>query len=482
MNNSQLQSLLKKLIATPNETEWLEFKVNNFNPEEIGERISGIANSANLAHKDFGYLIFGVEDQSHKVVGTSFNPKKEKRGNEEVVHWLFQRLNPRLSFQIYEFTYETKNIVLIEIPAATDKPVSFQKEEWIRIGSITRKLKEFPEKERQIWQNLKRRTFEKEIAKQGASPDEVLNLLDYSKYFSLTDQPIPSEKSGFLEKMEQDGLISHNHNTFNITNLGAILFANDITKFDTLKRKSVRVIIYEGKDRVKRQKEQEGKKGYAVGFENLVEYIDDKLPSNEEIKKALREETKMYPKVAIREIVANSLIHQDFYEKGTGPMIEIFNDRIEVTNPGTPLISTDRFIDHPPKSRNEDLAAFMRRMKICEEGGTGIDRTILNIELFQLPAPKFECGDMFTKVTLYAHKSLRRMNKEDKIRACYQHCVLKYISNDYMTNTSLRKRFDIKKENYSTASRIISDAIKANVIKPYDPEQKKHAKYIPIWA
>ena len=84
--------------------------------------------------------------------------------------------------------------------------------------------------------------------------------------------------------------------------------------------------------------------------------------------------------------MANALIHQDFSLTGTGPTVEIFADRIEVTNPGTPLIDTLRFIDEPPQSRNETLAATMRRLNICEERGSGIDKVISQVELYQLPA------------------------------------------------------------------------------------------------
>jgi ATP-dependent DNA helicase RecG len=128
------------------------------------------------------------------------------------------------------------------------------------------------------------------------------------------------------------------------------------------------------------------------------------------------------------------------------------------------------------------LASFMRRIKVCEERGSGIDKVITSIELYQLPAPKFQTQEKFTKVTLYSHKNLTHMGKEDKVRACYQHCVLKYVSNESMTNNSLRNRFNIAEENYPMASRIISDTIDAGLIKAIDPEQRKHAKYIPFWA
>ena len=108
---------------------------------------------------------------------------------------------------------------------------------------------------------------------------------------------------------------------------------------------------------------------------------------------------------------------------------------------------------------------------------------IFNVELFQLPPPDFTVHSAHTKAILYAPRSFSEMTKVERIRACYQHACLCYVSNKQMTNASLRDRFGIAPGNYSMVSRVISDAVDAGVIKPYDPENKskKHAKYIPFW-
>jgi len=206
--------------------------------------------------------------------------------------------------------------------------------------------------------------------------------------------------------------------------------------------------------------------------------VNDKLPSNEEIGRVFRKEVRMYPELAIRELIANAIIHQDFSIKGTSPMIEIYENRIEISNPGKPLIDIKRFIDHTPESRNEMLAGLMRRMNFCEERGSGIDKVIHEIEFFQLPAPDFLSGDNYTRVILFSPKSLRQMSKPDKIRACYQHSCLKYVSGEYMTNQSLRERLNIDKKNYPIVSRIIKESIESGVITEYDNSRM----YIPFWA
>jgi ATP-dependent DNA helicase RecG len=284
-----------------------------------------------------------------------------------------------------------------------------------------------------------------------------------------------------LEKFAEEGLIIKSKG-YSITKLGALLFAKQLKDFEAIERKSVRVIVYKGKNKVETEREQMGVRGYAIGFEGLVDWINSQLPANEEIGRALRKESRMYPEIAIRELVANALIHQDLSEKGF-PMVEIFADRIEISNPGTPLVMPDRFID-AYLSRNEKLADIMRRMGFCEEKGSGLDKVIFYNELYQLPPINVIVSENRTRVTIYSYRALNDLDKKEKIRACYQHACLKYVSNEKMTNQSLRERFKIEDHNYSIASRIIRDALEDKVIKDDDPASKsrKYASYIPIWA
>ncbi len=485
MTEKDLQEILSDILISYTEKEWIEFKENNDNPKMIGEYISALSNSACVEGKDYAYLIYGVKDETKEIVGTNFDPLSSKVGNQELENYIATQLEPHIDFKIHKFQYEGKNIVLFIIEPPFNTPVKFQGTEYIRVGSYKKKLKEFPEKARKIWNKGKEREFEKESARTGLSSDEVLKLLDYPAYFDLMNLNLPSTKELILEKLLEEQLIlKKGHSKYSITNLGAILFAKNLDNFEKLSRKAVRVIQYKGINKLETIREQIGKKGYAIGFEGLIDYINNLLPTNEVIEKAFRREVKMFPEISIRELVANAIIHQDFTIKGSGPMIEIFDDRIEISNPGKPLIDTMRFIDHTPQSRNEKLASLMRRMNICEERGSGIDKVIASIELYQLPAPDFIEDSKSLTTILYAYKPLSKMGKNDRIRACYQHCCLKYVSREYMTNSTLRDRFKIEKRNYPMASRIISDAQSANLIKIADTgsKSKRDIKYIPIWA
>lgn len=483
MKKEQLNDLIHQFIKLPNETEWIEFKHNNSNPQEIGEYISAIANSCALLGKAYGYIVWGIKDTTHEIVGTLFQPYKEKKGNQELESWLLGLLDPKIEIRIYESEVDEKKIVLFEIQAASISPVRFSGTEYIRIGSYKKKLHEFPEKERALWRIFDRVSFEKGLAKENVSADDVLTLIDYPNYFQLMQQSLPENKSAILQRLASENIIQATPGSkYNITNVGAILFAKNLDDFVYLRRKALRIIIYSGDNRVKTIKEHVVYKGYAIGFKESIEYINDQLPRNEEIGEVFRREVRMYPEIAIRELVANSLIHQDFSITGTGPMVEIFANRIEISNPGIPLIDPLRFMDEPPRSRNERLVFLMRRMNICEERGSGIDKVIFEVELYQLPPPDFRVTSANTISVLYKYEDFSQMSKEERIRASYQHACLQYVSNKQMSNASLRVRFGIKESNYPMASRIIADTVKKGLIRSFEEGARKNARYVPFWA
>lgn len=295
--------------------------------------------------------------------------------------------------------------------------------------------------------------------------------------------PYPSNQDAVIDKFISEKFIRQNHNGYSITNLGALLFAKNLDEFETLTYKAPRVIQYQGKNKLKTIKDEDWKQGYALGFDRLIKYINTLMPSNEVIGVALRQTKLMYPEIAVRELVANALVHQDFYENGSSPLIEIYSDRIEISNPGLPLISPDRFIDEY-LSRNELLSSVMRRLGICEKKGSGMDKVVLNIELYQLPAYDLRIKEKHTIAVLFAHKALNNMDKNERIRACYQHCCLRYVMNEKMSNQSLRERFKIEEKNAATVSRIIRETLIEELIKEENPDNKsrKYASYLPFWA
>lgn len=216
-----LMSLMRELCKLPQETEWVEFKVNDATPQEIGENISALSNSAALIGKASAYLVWGVENSSHAVVGTRFVPCTAKVGNEELENWLLHLLSPKINFRFFEVMVDGLSVVLLEIERAFRHPVQFQGQEFIRIGSYNKRLKDFPEKERELWRIFDRTSFEDGVAAERVRDDDVLRLLDYPAYFDLLERPLPENRDGILKALTDDGLVSPcEAGGWSITNLG----------------------------------------------------------------------------------------------------------------------------------------------------------------------------------------------------------------------------------------------------------------------
>lgn len=477
-------SVVLNLVKLPRETEWVEFKVDNSEPESIGEYISALSNGAALNGETSAYLVWGIEDDTHAIVGTNFAPYEKRIGNQPLEIWLHRLLNPAIDFKFHEFMIDSRKVVLLQISPASGMPVTFRGNDFIRIGNVKGRLKDYPSKEGALWQALNQTNFEKQVAAEWVEEEEVLLKLDFPAYFDLLQVPLPDGRAAILDALKEDGLIeSCDAGGWNITNLGAILLARNLGDFRGLRRKKLRVIQYRGSGRMDTIREFEETRGYATGFERIIGYIMALVPSNEVIGHSLRQSAPMFPVIAVRELVANALIHQDFLVTGAGPMVEIFDDWIEITNPGMPLIDTDRFVDTPPRTRNEDLGALMRRFGICEERGSGIDKVVNQVELFQLPAPLFESVGNSTRAVLFDYKALSDMDKTERVRACYLHACLRWVMRQTMNNTSIRERFGISREGAAQASRLLKEALESKMIVMRDPEAGfRNRAYLPFWA
>lgn len=192
---------------------------------------------------------------------------------------------------------------------------------------------------------------------------------------------------------------------------------------------------------------------------------------------------KLVPEIVIRELVANALIHQDLTMTGASVMVEIYSNRVEISNPGEPVVPVERFIDGY-QSRNEHLADLMRRLGVCEEKSSGIDKVINAAERYQLPAPDFRSGHCRTIVTIFGPRDFEDMNRDDRIRACYQHCVLKWVMFERMTNQTLRLRFRLPESKSASVSQVIAATTEARLVKLDEKVggSKKFARYLPFWA
>lgn len=225
--------LVNDLRAQPAETPWLEFKTNQGDPSKIGCLISALSNSARLEGKESAFLVWGIADGSHDVVGTTFDPFAKTVGNQVFEFWLQRRLRPAPAFQFRRVDHPDGSVIILEIPAPTVAPTAFDSTPYIRVGSATPKLTDDPQRYQALIEKMRPYTWEHGNAKTYVTSDTVLQEIDYAAYFALTNQPLPGNRRHILEKLESDRLIKKDvGDRWNILNLGAILFAADMTMFD----------------------------------------------------------------------------------------------------------------------------------------------------------------------------------------------------------------------------------------------------------
>ena len=461
-------------LAAPAESEHLEFK----EAKQQFDTTKLLRYCVALANEGGGHLVLGVSDKlPRRVVGTrAFAAAADLN---EMKARIVDKL--RIRVDAVELMHPEGRVLVFDVPSRpVGQPLDFDGAYLMRAGEDLVPMT--PDQLRRIFAEGQPDWFS-QAAKQGASADEVIALLDTQTYFDLSRMPYPTTREGVLARLSGEGLIAQAAG-WTITNLAAILLAKRLDLFSpTLARKAPRVVIYEGVDKTQTREDKPGNRGYAVGFESLVDFVHSAAPQNRSIEQVVREEVKMFPKQALRELIANALVHQDFLATGASVMIEMYADRVEISNPGTPPISVERFIDEY-RSRNERVADLMRRLGICEEKGSGVDKVVKAVEAHQLPPPDFRVGEVRTTAVLFSYKEFEKLDRNERVRAAYQHCCLHYVSNEQMTNQTLRERFGLPANKAESVSRTIRDAVEQNKIKIADPEQSslRYRRYIPYWA
>jgi ATP-dependent DNA helicase RecG len=475
-----LNWLKESLLPMPHEINELDWKISSSeNKERLIEHLIAFAN-----HPAGGCLVFGIDDAG-KPCGVEAGKAREITNT--LANLGRDAIEPALALDYTIVEFERVSLLLVNIPEQGVKPVHRRgktiEDAWIRSNGTTRKASRSEvaglmlHSDRPRWEDLH--------ASGLMSLEDIREALDIEAVCKLLERPTPLDPADLSEWLIQEGIAVQAGRGFYVTNLGAIAAARALTRFDGLSRKGIRVIRYRGTNKVETIEEVGGQRGYALAFEGVLSYLYRVLPHSEVIEQSLRKVVTLYPDIALRELIANALIHQDFSVSGAGPMIDIYDDRIEVTNPGRllPGKHLDRLIGTTPESRNDMLAFSFRRYRICEERGTGFQKIVTAIELYGLPPLKMAELDNAFRVTLYAPRKFSEMTASERVEAAYQHAVLQYLSSKSLTNTSLRERFKLQEKARNQITNVIAEAVAANRLKRKDEGGgNKFAEYWPYWA
>ena len=405
MDKEYLSELIKN-----DECEWIEYKENWFDRDELGTYISAMSNAAAFHGEDNAYFIWGVKDQTREIVGTDFNYDKDIK-NEPIKHYLARLLNPSISFIFEAFYFEGKKVVCLTIPAAKRIITEFDKERYIRIGSSKELFRKFPEREIDLAVILKNGL---PTIINTESRNQNLTFTELKSYYIAKDAFI--NLNTFEENLSLfvPGTKKYNELAFILSN------ENDIT---------CRVSIFSGKRKSDEQfaLNDFGRKCILITIDQILTYIESfNITKLDESNRVLeRKDINLFDSVCLREALLNAFIHNDWVDLNA-PMISIFEDRIEILSyGGLPSKQTKLgFLEGKSKPRCIELAEIFLQLRISERSGRGVNK-ICN----KYGENVFEINEDFIKVTIpfaYERKfgndyeqdniNYKKIKKADKVK------------------------------------------------------------------
>lgn len=436
-----------ELLSYRYEKEWLEFKENWYDREEIGEYISALANAAALCCVPYAYMIWGVNDKSHKVLGTTFDENKEEKG-EALKHFISRNLNPSISYKFNEEVFMGKRVIILTIPASKLVPTEFKKERYIRIGSSKENLRKYPLVEASLWEKLRR--IDDSILNHEA-PRQDLTFNKLLLYYMTKDLPLK-------EKTFKEDLFFFVPNTKKY-NLLAYLMAdiNTIT---------MRVSVFEGKTKADNlySVREFGNQCMLYAIDNVLEYCDviNVIQADESNRIVERKEVALFDIKALREAVLNAFIHNDWLDLNA-PMISVFNDRIDILSYGTiPNGQTiEGFYDGKSKPRCRELSDIFLQLRISERSGRGVNKIV---DVYGKDA--FYFGPDYIKVSIkynrvVAHKTSKSEQeseqKVNKSQLNMNRIVSEMRNNPNITTMELITIIGLKKTSIQKYIRILEN-------------------------
>lgn len=393
MNSHDLIALVDSLRACPTETEWLEFKRNHADPQEIGEYLSALANEASLGNQPRGYLLFGIDDTTHEVVGTRFDPYAAKaKGNQDLLPWLGALLQPNPGVEALAVDHAAGRVVMLAVGPARDRPITFKGTAYCRAGTSKTELSRHPEKERALWTR---------------GSDWSAELCDRASLPDLDPEAIAKAREQFVVKHPSQAAEVHGWDDRTFLNKARVLRQGAVTntavlllgrsESATLLAPAVARLSWVLKDAANRELDYEhiGPPFLLAGdrlLKRIRNLIVRALPSGT----LFPQEITQYDPWVVREALHNAIAHQDYRRQGRITVVE-FPDRVLVTNVGDFLpgdVETVIRQDAPQAIyRNPFLADAMVELNLIDTQGGGIKRMFETQRRRSFPLPDYDLSD-----------------------------------------------------------------------------------------
>lgn len=401
MNQKELD-----LIIQEGEGYKIEFK-ENLNTD-IGKELVAFANASG------GRIFLGIRDDK-TISGVTINDHLKSQIQDKA----------NACDEPVEITMEAfNNILIINVAEGRKKPHRTTAGFYLRVGPNSQKLTtnqiiDFIQSEGRI------------------KFDELQNNnCDFEKYFSqpLLDKFLKlaeiSKTTDDISILQNLFVIDKENETVKFRNAGILFFTENPQHF--IPYSVIVCARYDGNEKINILDRKEIGLDLISDIENAVSFVKQYLKTKIKIEGNRREEIPEIPIVALREAIVNAVTHRDYFEKGANVMIEVFNDRIVITNPGgLPKGFPEEDFGRISLSRNPTIASLLLRAKYIERMGTGINRIKKLFEENNLPQPVFKYDTFFT-VILKRKDLLYAFRNKFKIDEAQSKRMIDLLSNFYV--------------------------------------------------
>lgn len=388
MTSKQQVKLVDRLRGFPSENEWLEFKRNRCTPAQLGKSLSALANSACLIGAPVGYLLFGIDDESHDVVGTDFDPHRAK-GNQDLLQWLSAGLQPTTGFDQTTVHHPAGRVVLFQVSPANDQPVSFYGEAFVRIGASKTSLDGHPAKARAIWSN---------VSDWSAQPCEQASLddLDPAAISMVRDRFLAkcSERTGEIRKWDDLTLLKNARILRNASVTNAALILLGRPDASSLLSPNQARIEWTLRDHIDDSLDHEDiRPPFVFAGDRLLRRIQGTTGRVLPRGTTTRSEALQYDPWVIHEALYNCIAHQDYSLLGRIVVVER-PDHVSLSNRGDfqPRDIETVIRENAPQRRyrNQSLVNAMVELGLVNREGGGIKRMFDRQRERGLPMPVYD--------------------------------------------------------------------------------------------
>jgi ATP-dependent DNA helicase RecG len=438
------------------EGKTLEFKENASSLEPIIRTVIAFANTAG------GNIIIGIRNKTKEVIGI----KNVLENEERIANKIYDSIEPAIFPDLTITSWRKKELIIIQVPHSIGpfflKSKKMIQSTYVRFGSTNR--------------IADKNTIEELLRlRENITYDELPSIFSNKTDLdidSMNDFFIRIKKKYTIDKCISLKLLRKQNTKIFPTNGALLLFCKNREKF--FPNSIIRCARFAGIDKVEIIDQYDFNMDLTKVIDEILKFIRRNTYLRSEIKEIQRKDIPEYPIVVIREAITNAILHSDYTVLGSNIQIAIFDNRIEITNPGAlPYgLTLTEALSGMSLLRNRVIGKIFKELNIIEQWGSGFSRIFKNCTKLGYKKPKIEELGHFFRITIYNEKTSENLLAFKKP---WMKNVFDYINKEKFI--SIKQTAKLLKITDKTARTRLKEMINDGILQEigtskYDPKKK----------